>query len=71
MFFENIVEEVKISIEVFRKVWLGYKLNEFIWLDRFYFMMQDMGVFVENEKGKRFGENIELLQREKIIDIDI
>lgn len=71
MFFENIVEEVNISIEVFRKVWLGYKLNEFIWLDRFYFMMQDMGVFVENEKGKRFGENIELLQREKIIDIDI
>lgn len=30
-----------------------------------------MGVSAENEKGKRLGENTELLQREKTTDIDI
>lgn len=48
-----------------------FKLNELIWPERVYLKKKDMAVSVKNEKGKRVGGNIELLQENKTTGTDI
>lgn len=47
-----------------------YKLNELIWPKRFC-LKKNMAVPVKNEKGKRVGGNIKLLQENKTTYTDI
>lgn len=59
---EKVAKGVKISTDVCRLVWEGYKLNELIWPERFHSVKENTGMSADNQKSERAGGNTELLQ---------